>query len=114
MKVVALRSHDFTGLGFNICGNIKDGIYIKDILHRGPAFESGKLNPGDKITSVTVSFEHMVCEDALTILSYASPYEVIIEARSGKIIYSDNSQGRQPGHPVYRSSSCTDLNFVSV
>lgn len=46
VKIIALRSHDFTGLGFNICGNMKEGIYIKDILHRGPAFESGKLNAG--------------------------------------------------------------------
>ncbi|KAJ8970207.1 hypothetical protein NQ314_001354 [Rhamnusium bicolor] len=109
VKVIALRSHDFTGLGFNICGNMKDGIYIKDILHRGPAFESGKLNPGDRINSVTISFEHMVYEDALTILSYASPYEVIIEARGGKLIHSTPGQGGQPSHPVYRSSSCTDL-----
>ncbi|XP_044269422.1 uncharacterized protein LOC123014396 isoform X2 [Tribolium madens] len=108
VKVVALRSHDFTGLGFNICGNMKEGIYIKDVLHRGPASESGKLNPGDRINSVTISFEHMVYEDALTILSYASPYEVIIEARGGKT-FQTSGQGAQPTHPVYRSSSCTDL-----
>ncbi|KAJ3663498.1 hypothetical protein Zmor_007754 [Zophobas morio] len=89
---------------------MKEGIYIKDVLHRGPASESGKLNPGDRINSVTISFEHMVYEDALTILSYASPYEVIIEARGGKIIHQTGSgQGAQPSHPVYRSSSCTDL-----
>lgn len=46
VKVVSLRSHDFTGLGFNICGNMRDGIFIKDVLHRGPASESGKLNAG--------------------------------------------------------------------
>ncbi|KAJ8957530.1 hypothetical protein NQ318_020569 [Aromia moschata] len=112
VKVVALRSHDFTGLGFNICGNMKEGIYIKDILHRGPAFESGKLNPGDRINSVTISFEHMVYEDALTILSYASPYEVMIEAKGGKLIHSTSGQGGQPSHPVYRSSSCTELYHV--
>lgn len=110
--MVALRSHDFTGLGFNICGNMKEGIYIKDVLHRGPASESGKLNPGDRINSVTISFEHMVYEDALTILSYASPYEVIIEARGGKIIHQTQGQGAQPSHPVYRSSSCADLYQV--
>lgn len=47
IKTVSLRGHDFTGLGFNICGNMRDGIYIKDVLHRGPASESGKLNPGN-------------------------------------------------------------------
>lgn len=108
IKVVSLRSHDFTGLGFNICGNMRDGIFIKDVLHRGPAFESGKLSSGDRINSVTISFEHMVYEDALTILSYASPYEVIIEAKGGKIIHTPG-QSAQPGHPIYRSSSSTDL-----
>jgi hypothetical protein len=43
---VALRSHDFTGLGFNICGNMRDGIFVKDVLHRGPASESGRIAPG--------------------------------------------------------------------
>lgn len=46
MKVVSLRSHDFTGLGFNVNGNMRDGIYIKDVLQKGPASASGKLNPG--------------------------------------------------------------------
>nr|XP_023030440.1 uncharacterized protein LOC111518268 isoform X2 [Leptinotarsa decemlineata] len=112
-KVVALRGHDFTGLGFNICGNMKEGIYIKDVLHRGPAFESGKLSPGDRISSITINLEHMVYEDALTILSYASPYDVMIEARSGKSFHSNTpGQGGQPSHPVYRSSSCADLYHV--
>lgn len=43
---VQLRGHDFTGLGFNVTGNMRDGIFIKDILNRGPAFESGKIAPG--------------------------------------------------------------------
>lgn len=30
---------------------------------------------GDQITSMTVSFQQMVLEDAVTLLSYASPYE---------------------------------------
>lgn len=54
----------------------------------------------------------MVYEDALTILSYASPYEVIIEAKSGKLISSTPGQGGQPSHPVYRSSSFADLYNV--
>lgn len=106
---------------------MRDGIFIKDVLHRGPASESGKLNPGkspgdsfwfgvvqlnclgDRIKSVTISFEHMVYEDALTILSYASPYEVILEAKNGKLLTSAASQGAQPGHPLFRSSSIGDL-----
>lgn len=34
---------------------------------------------GDKILSVTICFRHVVYEDALTILSYASPYDVTLE-----------------------------------
>ena len=41
-----LRGHDFTGLGFNVTGNMRDGIYVKDILNRGPASESGKIAQG--------------------------------------------------------------------
>lgn len=56
----------------------------------------------------------MVYEDALTILSYASPYEVIIEAKGGKIMtHNISGQGAQPGHPLYRSSSIGDLILVS-
>ncbi|KAH1008596.1 uncharacterized protein LOC125505585 [Dendroctonus ponderosae] len=111
VKVVELKSQDFTGLGFTICGNMKEGIYIRDILHRGPAFESGKLNPGDRINSVTISFEHMVYEDALNILSYASPYEVIIEAKGSRMIAFTQGQGQTPVHPIYRSSSLVDLLY---
>ncbi|KAF2898826.1 hypothetical protein ILUMI_07344 [Ignelater luminosus] len=115
IKIVSLKSHDFTGLGFNIYGNMRDGIFIKDILHRGPASESGKLNPGDRIRSVTINFEHVVYEDALTILSYASPYEVTLEAQSGKTSNTNNqhmaamAKTVHLGHPLYRSSSMTDL-----
>lgn len=64
---------------------------------------------GDRIKSVTISFEHMVYEDALTILSYASPYEVIIEAKNGKLLSNIANQGAQPGHPLYKSASIGDL-----
>ncbi|XP_015795273.1 uncharacterized protein LOC107371642 [Tetranychus urticae] len=76
---VQMTGHDFTGLGFNIAGNMRDGIFIKDVLTRGPANESGLIKAGDRIMSVTVSFEKMVYEDALTILSYASPYDVTLQ-----------------------------------
>ena len=46
---VQLRGHDFTGLGFNVTGNMRDGIFIKDLLNRGPAFESGKIAQGEKL-----------------------------------------------------------------
>ena len=44
---VPLRGHDFTGLGFNVCGNMRDGIFVKDVLHRGPASESGQVRAGE-------------------------------------------------------------------
>ncbi|XP_060535913.1 uncharacterized protein LOC132707908 [Cylas formicarius] len=112
VKVVALKSRDFTGLGFSVCGNMKDGIYVRDVLHRGPAFESGKLVAGDRIRSVTISFEHMVYEDALAILSYASPYEVMVEAKSGGGGGGHGPSGT-PRHPVYRNASCTDLYHIT-
>ncbi|KAF5296018.1 hypothetical protein FQR65_LT10321 [Abscondita terminalis] len=113
IKTVSLKSHDFTGLGFNIYGNMREGIFIKDVLNRGPAFESGKLNPGDRIKSVAINFDHVVYEDALTILSYASPYEVILEAQSGKgVANTTPSRIVQLGHPMYRSSSATDVILI--
>uniref|UniRef100_A0A0L8G6H2 PDZ domain-containing protein n=2 Tax=Octopus bimaculoides TaxID=37653 RepID=A0A0L8G6H2_OCTBM len=41
-----LLSQDFTGLGFNISGNMREGIYIDEVRNRGPAKESGKLRAG--------------------------------------------------------------------
>lgn len=56
----------------------------------------------------------MVFDDALTILSYASPYEVIIEARSGKVTTSQANTSGQPNHPIYKSASSTDLLLVTI
>ncbi|XP_023242258.1 uncharacterized protein LOC111640485 [Centruroides sculpturatus] len=123
---VPLRGHDFTGLGFNICGNMRDGIFVKDVLHHGPASESGKIRAGDRILSVTVSFNNMVYEDALTILSYASPYNVHLELakateksqvmptspgkRLGSVSF--RSGGQRLFHPLYRSQSIDDLTQI--
>ncbi|XP_065312840.1 GRIP and coiled-coil domain-containing protein-like [Gordionus sp. m RMFG-2023] len=92
---VPLKSQDVTGLGFNICGNVNDGIFIKDILNRGPAKEAGKLKTGDRILSLTISFNKMMYEDALTILSYGSPYEIVLELlreRPPSVITQDSSK----------------------
>ncbi|XP_022250115.1 uncharacterized protein LOC106466407 [Limulus polyphemus] len=125
--LVPLRGHDFTGLGFNIFGNMRDGIFVKDVLHRGPASESGRIKAGDRILNVTVSFTNMVYEDALTILSYASPYDVQLELektsendqgiaapsagkRLGSSSFSDG--GQRLFHPLYRSQSIDDLTQI--
>ncbi|XP_049814321.1 uncharacterized protein LOC126260907, partial [Schistocerca nitens] len=121
IRIVSLRSHDFTGLGFTVCGNMRDGIFVKDVLHRGPASESGRIAPGDRIDSVRISFRHMVFEDALTILSYASPYDVQLEvenattSRPSTLIRTKRMSGSSVGpadricHPFYRSQSIADL-----
>ncbi|XP_075211972.1 uncharacterized protein LOC142319032 [Lycorma delicatula] len=121
VNVVPLRSHDFTGLGFNICGNMRDGIFVKDVLHRGPASESGRIVPGDRIESIRISFRHMVFEDALTILSYASPYEVQLEVENGSSSRpstllrnkrSSVSPAERICHPFYRSQSISDISQI--
>lgn len=116
-KIVSLRSDDFTGLGFNICGNMRDGIFIKDLLQHGPASKSGKLKVGDRIKTVRICFENMVYEDALTILSYASPYAVEIEAQSSCHAYNlDKSRtatrAEEPAHPLFKSASISDLSKI--
>ncbi|XP_011503168.1 PREDICTED: uncharacterized protein LOC105366420 [Ceratosolen solmsi marchali] len=119
VSVVGLRSRDFTGLGFNVCGNMREGIFVKDLLHRGPASESGHIHPGDRISSVKISFRSMVYEDALTILSYASPYDVELEVENGggsgskPATLLKKSVGPSPAHichPLYRSQSIPDLS----
>lgn len=81
---------------------------------------------GDRIMSLTIDFRHIVQEDAMTILSYASPYNVQLELVNGnnKLRSSDSSKngcetsspkpGRQSPlvHPLVRSSSQSDLNTV--
>uniref|UniRef100_V9IIJ5 PDZ domain-containing protein n=1 Tax=Apis cerana TaxID=7461 RepID=V9IIJ5_APICE len=118
INIVSLKSRDFTGLGFNICGNMREGIFVKDLLHRGPASESGRIHPGDRIASVKISFRNMVYEDALTILSYASPYDVKLEVENGGIgskptTLLKKSVGPSAAricHPLYRSQSIPELS----
>nr|XP_031844896.1 uncharacterized protein LOC116432340 [Nomia melanderi] len=118
VNVVSLKSRDFTGLGFNICGNMREGIFVKDLLHRGPASESGRIHPGDRIASVKISFRSMVYEDALTILSYASPYDVKLEVESGGtgskpttlLKKSVGPSAARICHPLYRSQSIPELS----
>ncbi|XP_014468922.1 PREDICTED: uncharacterized protein LOC106741420 [Dinoponera quadriceps] len=118
VSVVSLRSRDFTGLGFNVCGNMREGIFVKDLLHRGPASESGLIHPGDRISSVRISFRNMVYEDALTILSYASPYDVELEVESGGngskpatlLKKSVGPSSTRICHPLYRSQSIPEFS----
>ncbi|XP_077283639.1 uncharacterized protein LOC143909504 [Arctopsyche grandis] len=79
--MVPLWSKDFTGLGFEVAGSMRDGIYVSRVLRGGPAYECGKIHTGDRINSVRISFRNMVYEDALAILSFASPYELQLEVQ---------------------------------
>ena len=44
---VALQSQDIIGLGFNITGSMRDGIFVSQVHHRGPASETGKIEAGE-------------------------------------------------------------------
>ncbi|CAF1006936.1 unnamed protein product [Adineta ricciae] len=84
---VELLNPTFCGLNFSITGNMRAGIFIKDILDK--EIDKGKiklnssdqLKAGDRIIALTVCFDSIVYEDALTILSYASPYPVILRVQ---------------------------------
>ncbi|CAF2408670.1 unnamed protein product [Rotaria sp. Silwood2] len=84
---IALLDPTFSGLNFSITGNMRAGIFVKEIVDKGILQESIKpnsseqLRTGDRIMALTVCFESIVYEDALTILSYASPYPVILRVQ---------------------------------
>lgn len=73
---------------------------------------------GDRISSVKISFRNMVYEDALTILSYASPYDVELEVESGGngskpttlLKKSIGPSSTRICHPLYRSQSIPELS----
>lgn len=71
---------------------------------------------GDKITSITIDFRHIVQEDAATILSFASPYNVqleLIDANgSATNVLSQNVSQPSLSHPLYRPRSQEDLNTI--
>ncbi|GFO16937.1 periaxin [Plakobranchus ocellatus] len=106
---VTLESHDIIGLGFNISGNMSSGIQVSEVHNRGPARDSGVVAVGDRILSVSVSYENIVYEDALTILSYASPYPVKLLLEKSPT--QDNPspilgpRPRRLSHPMFRSRS---------
>lgn len=73
------------------------------------------MNAGDKITSITIDFRHIVQEDAATILSYASPYNVqleLIDSNGMSNVMSQNVNQPALTHPLYRPRSQEDLNTI--
>lgn len=89
---------------------------MKKVSPQGPA--AATVNIGDKITSITIDFQHIVHEDASTILSYASPYNVQLELIDGRgVLPASTTQSPTFGqqtltHPLYRSSSQDDFNTI--
>ncbi|GAB0099491.1 formin-J-like [Sergentomyia squamirostris] len=111
---VSLRGSDFTGLGIELTGGLKDGIYVKKIASQGPA--AGIVNIGDRITSITIDFRHIVQEDAAAILSYASPYNVrldLAEAKTGVVVTPSPKSGHTSMiQPYGRSTSQSDTSSI--
>lgn len=68
--------------------------------------------------SIKISFQSMVYEDALTILSYASPYDVEVEVQSGGVSTkpttllkkATNTKATRICHPLFRSQSIPELS----
>ena len=65
--------------------------------------------------SMTISFENMVLEDALTIISYASPYPVRVLLQKAVSLEDSDANGRTDlQHSLYyRSQSLNDLSQIS-
>lgn len=64
--------------------------------------------------SVTIAYENIVYEDALTILSYASPYPVKVTLHKERAAIADPRLGssEQLNHPLYRSQSMDALQRI--
>lgn len=50
-RLVPLRGSDFTGLGIEVCGGLKDGIYVKKVMPQGPA--ANIVNRGKSICFIS-------------------------------------------------------------
>lgn len=84
MIAVDLSGQDFIGLGFDICGNVREGIFISSILASGPARDSGLVHRGDRIKCLNISFEGVTLEDARDILNCGAPYKLRLLLEKGK------------------------------
>jgi len=117
---VSLKGHDFTGLGFSVGGGLKEGIFVKEVMQRGPAAESNKIQPGDRIKGLWVSFDEVVLPDAVALLGHASPYVVRLDIQRspqsdvpGKRETLGSGRGEKVSHPSFKSSSAMDLSQVN-
>ncbi|RCN49688.1 hypothetical protein ANCCAN_04144 [Ancylostoma caninum] len=113
---VLLKSEDAAGFGMTIQGNMNEGIYVKEVVPMGAADQTGNILPGDRIKTLSICFDNMVYEDALTLLSYASPYRVKFELER-KIETPppmDDEIANARLHPLFRSNTLTHIQFNPI
>ncbi|XP_026484172.2 uncharacterized protein LOC113392109 isoform X1 [Vanessa tameamea] len=109
VRRVKLWARDFTGLGLTCGGGARDGVCVHSVLRSGPA-AAAKLQPGDKIKSIKIEFTGTPLEDAVAILSLASPYPVELEIVEGGRI---SGEGWRVHHPLMkRAGSTGDVNTL--
>ncbi|CAH2061882.1 unnamed protein product, partial [Iphiclides podalirius] len=82
VRRVKLWARDFTGLGLRCGGGAREGVHVHSVLRSGPA-AAASLQPGDKIKSIKIELTGTPLEDAVAILSLASPYPVELEIVEG-------------------------------
>lgn len=59
-RLVSLKGSDFTGLGIECYGGLKDGIFVKKVAPQGPA--SGHINIGEWLKPLQLDSHHSLCE----------------------------------------------------
>ncbi|XP_053621059.1 uncharacterized protein LOC128681273 [Plodia interpunctella] len=109
IRRVKLWARDFTGLGLRCGGGAREGVHVHSVLRSGPA-AAAKLQPGDKIKSIKIEFTGTPLEDAVSIISLASPYPVELEVVEGG---RASGAGRGVVHPLLkRAGSTGDVNTL--
>ncbi|CAH2256351.1 uncharacterized protein LOC120634794 [Pararge aegeria] len=103
IRRVKLWARDFTGLGLTCGGGARDGVSVHSVLRSGPA-AAAKLQPGDKIKSIKIEFNGTPLEDAVAILSLASPYPVELEVVEGGRV---SGEGWGVHHPLMKRAGST-------
>ncbi|KAM3968709.1 uncharacterized protein ACR2FA_000041 [Aphomia sociella] len=103
LRRVKLWARDFTGLGLRCGGGAREGVHVHSVLRSGPA-AAAKLQPGDKIKSIKIEFTGTPLEDAVGILSLASPYPVELEIVEGG---RASGAGRAVLHPLLKRAGST-------
>lgn len=103
IRHVKLWARDFTGLGLMCGGGAREGVHVHSVLRSGPA-AAANLQPGDKIKSIKIEFTGTPLEDAVGIMSLASPYPVELEVVEGG---RASGAGRIVQHPLLKRAGST-------